>query len=392
MKPKTSAQKTTRSSTQGFEPDSSAGPQGAVVEPPLYGIASLDSGVVFQRKEAQSDGRTVSNADFPNQTALPERLKSSLEALSGLSLADVRVHANSPRPALLRAFAYTQGTDIYIAPGQARHLPHEAWHVVQQAQGRVKPPAIQKGWAPLNNDRGLEHEADVMGAKALVTAAQPQGQRNARPAALSPTQTQRLPVIQPKLIIESGPIKGWYASENLVEFLNKIQEPINLQGLRVSRGLLELIHDDLDYTIPSEKEIIRYMTDPTYELKFKELKSRMQSIKLEYNAEHGDYHFTGKVSKKKAQWRNKAEAHKLMLAELETHMAALLAGSKPKGWTQWYIGKFTSSVLGDSVEGPEKNFTMQVQVNKEANIISYHGFPDQRLLSQGIGKTKSGID
>jgi hypothetical protein len=219
----------------------------------------------------------------------------------------------------------------------------------------------------------------------------PAPQMKAVPA-FNAAQGPGLPVIQPKLIIESGPIKGWYSSENLREFLDRIQEPINLQGLKVNRGPLEIIHDALDYTIPSEKEIIRYMTDPAYELKFKELKSRMQAIKLEYNSEHGDYHFTGKVSKKKAQWRDKAEAHKLMKAELETHMAALLAGSKPKGWTQWYIGKFTKSVIGDSVEGPETNFTMQVQVNKEANIISYHGFPDQRLLSEGLGKTKGGID
>ncbi|HAP61901.1 MAG TPA: hypothetical protein DCR93_21180, partial [Cytophagales bacterium] len=31
------------------------------------------------------------------------------------------------------------GTDIHLAPGQQKHLPHEAWHVVQQKQGRVKP-------------------------------------------------------------------------------------------------------------------------------------------------------------------------------------------------------------------------------------------------------------
>jgi hypothetical protein len=39
--------------------------------------------------------------------------------------------------------------------------------VVQQAQGRVKPTAQLKHGVPLNDDAGLEHEADVMGAKAL---------------------------------------------------------------------------------------------------------------------------------------------------------------------------------------------------------------------------------
>ncbi|MEL6127089.1 MAG: DUF4157 domain-containing protein, partial [Pseudomonadota bacterium] len=33
--------------------------------------------------------------------------------------------------------AYAQGSNIHLGPGQDQHLPHEAWHVVQQRQGRV---------------------------------------------------------------------------------------------------------------------------------------------------------------------------------------------------------------------------------------------------------------
>jgi hypothetical protein len=65
--------------------------------------------------------------------------------------------------------AYTKGTDIYVGPGQEKHVPHEAWHVVQQAQGRVKPTIQAKG-VGINDDPGLEHEADVMGARALNEA------------------------------------------------------------------------------------------------------------------------------------------------------------------------------------------------------------------------------
>jgi hypothetical protein len=39
--------------------------------------------------------------------------------------------------------------------------------VVQQAQGRVKPTTQLKGNVKINDDSGLEAEADVMGAKAL---------------------------------------------------------------------------------------------------------------------------------------------------------------------------------------------------------------------------------
>ncbi|WP_394747657.1 eCIS core domain-containing protein [Spongiimicrobium salis] len=74
-----------------------------------------------------------------NHTGLPNHLKTGMENLSGLSLDDVKVHRNSDKPAQLQAHAYTDGTDIHLAPGQDKHLPHEAWHVVQQKQGRVQP-------------------------------------------------------------------------------------------------------------------------------------------------------------------------------------------------------------------------------------------------------------
>lgn len=102
-----------------------------------------------------------------NKTGLPDGLKSGVENLSGYSMDDVKVHYNSSKPAQLKAHAYAQGTDIHIAPGQEKHLPHEAWHVVQQKQGRVKPTLQMKSGVPVNDDAGLENEADVMGAKAL---------------------------------------------------------------------------------------------------------------------------------------------------------------------------------------------------------------------------------
>jgi len=100
-----------------------------------------------------------------NLTGLPDALKSGVENLSGYSLDDVRVHYNSAQPAQLRAHAYAQGTDIHVAPGQEQHLPHEAWHVVQQKQGRVRATTQLKGQG-LSDDAGLEREADQMGRRA----------------------------------------------------------------------------------------------------------------------------------------------------------------------------------------------------------------------------------
>lgn len=108
-----------------------------------------------------------------NATGLPDKLKSGVERLSGHSLDDVKVHYNSSSPAQLHAHAYAQGNDIHIAPGQEQHLPHEAWHVVQQAQGRVTPTMQHEGKVPINDDEALEKEADVMGAQALQLSSDP---------------------------------------------------------------------------------------------------------------------------------------------------------------------------------------------------------------------------
>ena len=106
-------------------------------------------------------------APRPNNTGMPDNLKAGIESLSGFSMDDVRVHYNSSKPATVQALAYTQGTDIHVAPGQEKHLPHEAWHVAQQMAGRVSPTTNINGM-PVNDNAALEHEADVMGEKAVM--------------------------------------------------------------------------------------------------------------------------------------------------------------------------------------------------------------------------------
>jgi len=100
-----------------------------------------------------------------NLTGIPNQLKSGVEALSGMDMSDVRVHLNSDKPAQLNALAYAQGNEIHLGPGQEQHLPHEAWHVVQQRQGRVQA-TMQMAGLGVNDDVGLEREADLMGEKA----------------------------------------------------------------------------------------------------------------------------------------------------------------------------------------------------------------------------------
>ena len=125
----------------------------------------------IQRMEDDEDtmqGKFEAPVQKKNLTGMPDNLKAGVEDLSGFSMDDVRVHYDSSKPAAVQAHAYTQGTDIHIAPGQERHLSHEAWHVAQQMAGRVQP-TTEIGGMPVNDNAALEHEADVMGARASIT-------------------------------------------------------------------------------------------------------------------------------------------------------------------------------------------------------------------------------
>src|SRR3954454_23494838 len=137
--------KATQMAQPSASPDAQAGAHAIALDPPAYGIDVADTqpeqaqdAAIQLRSAAAATRAAAPGIPQPNRTGLPDALKSGIEALAGLSLDDVRVRFNSSHPAQLQALAYTQGNQIHVAPGQARHLPHEAWHVVQQRQGRVR--------------------------------------------------------------------------------------------------------------------------------------------------------------------------------------------------------------------------------------------------------------
>jgi hypothetical protein len=125
---------------------------------------------ILQGKFAQRANTSLQKktAPPPNKTGLPDNLKAGIESHSGIDMSDVCVQHNSYKPAQVNALAHTQGTEIHLGPGQERHLPHEAWHAVQQKQGRVKPTGAISGM-PLNDNPSLEREADRKGKEVLQT-------------------------------------------------------------------------------------------------------------------------------------------------------------------------------------------------------------------------------
>lgn len=145
-----------------------APPEQSLARQRQYEIANSGPRMERERALAASIQRKAGDpAAMPNRTGLPDHLKTGIESLSGVSMDEVKVHYNSSQPAQLNAHAYAQGTDIHIAPGQEKHLPHEAWHVVQQKQGRVRPTMETADGVAINADAALENEADAMGEKAV---------------------------------------------------------------------------------------------------------------------------------------------------------------------------------------------------------------------------------
>ena len=164
-----------------------------------------------------SDARVNSKSSLiqrkENKTGLPDSLKSGVESLSGISLNDVKVHRNSDKPAQLQAHAYAQGTDIHLGPGQEKHLPHEAWHVVQQKQGRVTPTVQMKGQVAINDSAVLEKEADVQGAKA---------QRVGMSAAV----TSESGIAQRKAVEEEEVLQGKFAGKIVTQLVKPTKTEI----------------------------------------------------------------------------------------------------------------------------------------------------------------------
>jgi hypothetical protein len=64
------------------------------------------------------------------------------ESASEFSFDNVRINYNSDKPTELKSFAYNQGNQAYIGPGNEPHRPHELGHVVQLKMSTVKPAEL----------------------------------------------------------------------------------------------------------------------------------------------------------------------------------------------------------------------------------------------------------
>lgn len=145
---------------------------------------SADVPVPIQRKQSHESLTGERNVDATSSgAALPEEIRAKMEDVLGMDFSAVRVH-EGPQAASVGALAFTRGTDIFFAPGQYQPqsqrgqelLGHELTHVRQQASG-VVGTSRDAGGVSINDDAGLEREADIMGAQAARSTGTTQNHR-----------------------------------------------------------------------------------------------------------------------------------------------------------------------------------------------------------------------
>lgn len=305
---------------------------------------------------------------------LPSDLRDGIEALSGVSVSDVRVHYGSAKPAELDALAYTRGAHIHVLPGQEQHLAHEAWHVVQQRQGRVAA-SLQTRTAKVNNSSALEQEADVMGEKALHTKPRDGGKvpPRAKPVSM-PTGADA--VIQLKRYMRG--VKSVSDLEKDIEYLTRrsqlhkgtVEEELNnwLEGSgwssasRYSEGLIHYYSPvGLVITISDNPRVLGNFKGDGNTSTLRPHKSEwwqaLEAIRVSLNAKQGTA-WLGLVEEK---LRTKAVANESDAKNLKDALAGVLlkADSEEKAETIEIMQAEATAALGRFYSSPQPSHTAQ---------------------------------
>jgi hypothetical protein len=166
----------------------------------------------------EASRRITPNAGINKE--LPEQMKARMEAHFGFDLSNVSFK-ESPEVSAMGAKAFAQGNVIKFAPGQfnpdtmtgKEMIGHELAHIVQQAKGGVN--ANIEGSA-INFDDGLEHSADVEGARAAMAV---ENSYSVSPAG-SVASLAPLPVVS----AEAAPIQGLFGIDSIKKWWRNRKE------------------------------------------------------------------------------------------------------------------------------------------------------------------------
>lgn len=165
---------------------------------------------------------------------LPAHVRRIMEHVLGVDFSSVRVHVG-PEAAAAGALAYARGNDLYFSPGHydpssqrgLALIGHELAHVVQQAQGRVRP-TLHAGGLAINDSAALEHEADELGARAAHAAHETPAPPSLRPLASGADRVVQRQVAEP---LVSPPPSPPARSEQRFQVLSRLLAEWRAAGL-----------------------------------------------------------------------------------------------------------------------------------------------------------------
>jgi hypothetical protein len=137
-------------------------------------IIQRKGGKSFVKPRGAQDSFTPPKSSGKQNKSLPDKLQSNMENSFGQDFSNVGVHTNSQKAVQMNARAYTQAEQIHFAPGEFNPsstsgqnlIGHEFTHVAQQRAGVVKPTKVLQKGVAINDNKGLESEADSFGQKA----------------------------------------------------------------------------------------------------------------------------------------------------------------------------------------------------------------------------------
>lgn len=190
-------------------------------------------------REKQGDVKPIQSKVLPSVTTkLPIGLQAKAEQVLDADLSDVKI-SESLKAKEIGALAYTQGNEIIFAPGLyqpetaegQKLIGHELAHVKQQQKGRVKPTTQAKGLA-INDDVGLEMEADHLG-RAVAQAKIPEKKTTAKDLRRKPKGNEVAQFALPAVIAAMGAAE-WIAAGAL--------------GYQVAQSVVNESSGDVNYT------------------------------------------------------------------------------------------------------------------------------------------------
>ncbi len=234
----------------------------------------------------------VTSPSPKNTRPLPVSLQYALEHLSGVDMSDVEVHVGSEVPEKYGVEAVTMGNRVYLYANNEHILAHEAWHVVQQKQGRVKAAMTSDD---LFIDAVLEEEAHNMGALAqgLASIGLPMPNRHALKRCAITQEA-----IQPWIKITNDPneieSKQWNAVGTVLNKLNEYENVNNDSHPGIDYVVGKMFNKNLSYDnyndlLNDEDNILKPLFGFQHEKKMRELMGTQGQMRTTYKLQLDQY-------------------------------------------------------------------------------------------------------